>query len=207
MKIQFASDLHLEFPQASNLDHLDETDADVIILAGDIHKGVKGIYYAASLAESRGVPVIYVAGNHEYYRHEYFQTLKGMRDEAGKHENVHFLENNSVVIGDTRFLGCTLWTNFTGDGSISVERNVSVARNGLTDFKVILYDERRMKPEDQIRIHMNSKNWLNEQLDMPFDGKTVVVTHHGPSRATQHAVFEFKEVSACFLTAMLAIGL
>lgn len=184
------------------MDPLDKTDADLIVLAGDIHKGTKGIDYAVSLAESRVVPVIYVAGNHEYYGQEYFHTLQAMRYEAAKHENVHFLENGALVVGNTRFLGCTLWTNFTGDGSIRVERNVYVARGGLMDFKLIRYNERKMTPEDHIRIHASSKKWLNEQLDMPFEGKTVVVTHHGPSRATQHAVFEFNEVSACFLTAM-----
>lgn len=201
MRIQFASDLHLEMPRVSNELPLELVGADVRILAGDIHKHDKGIKFAAELADAGGAPVIYVAGNHEYYRHEFFSTLQAMRDEAAKYDNVHFLENDSVVIGGVRFLGCTLWVDFTGDGSISIERNLMFA-GMLNDFKVIKYGERRLKPADQISFHTKSRKWLTEQLATPFDGKTVVVTHHGPSRLTQHKRFKFDEVSACFLTKM-----
>lgn len=199
MKVQFASDLHLEMPRVSNELPLELVEADVRILAGDIHKHNRGIRYADELADMGGVPVIYVAGNHEYYRYEYFSTIQAMRDEAAKYPNVYFLENDSVVISGVRFLGCTLWVDFTGDGSISVERNILYA-DMLNDFRAIGYGERRMKPADQISLHTQSRKWLTEQLNTPFDGKTVVVTHHGPSRLTQHKNFEFDEVSACFLT-------
>ncbi|MCL5974578.1 MAG: metallophosphoesterase [Gammaproteobacteria bacterium] len=202
MKIQFASDLHLEMSMSMSnktLYSFEPTDADVIVLAGDIHSHVKGVKWAAQVSRDLKIPVICVAGNHEYYGKEYFQTLQAMRDEAEYYPNVHFLENNSVIIDGVRFLGSTLWTDFYGDGSISIEQNLKYAAF-LNDFRKIKYSDRPLKPTDLIDIHTKSKKWLTKELGTPFDGKTVVVTHHGPSRLTQHKRFEFDAISACFLT-------
>jgi predicted phosphodiesterase len=65
VKIQTLSDLHIEFQPFQ----LIETDADVIVLAGDIHVGEKGVKWA--IANIPNKPVIYVLGNHEYYGHAY----------------------------------------------------------------------------------------------------------------------------------------
>ena len=64
MKIHILSDLHTEFAEFSPPD----TDADVVVLAGDIGVGLGGIEWAASKFPK--VPVIYVPGNHEYYGHD-----------------------------------------------------------------------------------------------------------------------------------------
>ena len=61
MKLQILSDLHIEFGDF----HPPETDADVIILAGDTHLGVQGVAWATE--KFKGKEVIYVIGNHEYY--------------------------------------------------------------------------------------------------------------------------------------------
>src|SRR5687768_7021553 len=105
MRISVLSDLHLEFAPYAPA----SVRADVIVLAGDIHVGVKGIQWAQSAFGD--TPVIYVAGNHEYYRQSYPDHLKKMR-EAAEGTNVRFLENASTEIEGIVFLGCTLWTDF-----------------------------------------------------------------------------------------------
>ena len=98
MKIQLASDLHLEFLR--NLDPKERLiepaeGADVLILAGDIASGSRAI----SLFKDWPAPVIFVAGNHEYYGREIVDTQESMRDAAeAAGINFHYLENQSVVI-------------------------------------------------------------------------------------------------------------
>ncbi len=90
MKIRIYSDLHLEFhpfePPAL------DGNIDVVILAGDIDKKARGIKWAN---DKFLCPVVYVAGNHEFYDGHMDRTLRKMRDAAGPH--VHLLENQSVI--------------------------------------------------------------------------------------------------------------
>ena len=64
MKLHVLSDLHTEFTDFSP----PESDADVVILAGDIGVGLGGIEWAARRYPR--APVIYVPGNHEFYAHD-----------------------------------------------------------------------------------------------------------------------------------------
>ena len=83
------------------------TDADVVILAGDIQVGCKGIRWTQKHFPDK--PVIYVMGNHEFYGHSIPTLFKEFRTrtETG---NICLLENQSVEIGGFTFLGCSLWT-------------------------------------------------------------------------------------------------
>src|SRR4051794_31624253 len=104
-RLHFLSDLHLEFAAFD----MPEVDADVLVLAGDIAPRMKGLQ--AALQWSERYPVVYVPGNHEYYREAIpRQTHKLLDAAAGS--RVHILDNRAVVLAGVRFLGCTLWTNF-----------------------------------------------------------------------------------------------
>lgn len=110
MKIQLASDLHLEllenrFPNARIIEPA--PGADLLVLAGDIHGAAK----AVDAFRDWPVPVLYVAGNHEFYQHSWEQTRLDIRA-ACAGTNIHFLDNDGFVFGGVRFLGCTLWTDF-----------------------------------------------------------------------------------------------
>jgi predicted phosphodiesterase len=69
MKIQIISDLHQEFGYTD----LSFNNADIVVLAGDVNLGTKGIEWVK--AKISGKPVIYVLGNHEYYKGSYPKTL------------------------------------------------------------------------------------------------------------------------------------
>ncbi|HEX2211318.1 MAG TPA: metallophosphoesterase [Longimicrobium sp.] len=174
MKIHLLSDLHTEFAPFDP----PPTDADVVILAGDTSPGTRGIAMAKAWFPDR--PVLYVAGNHEYYGEAYprlDQKLAAAADEAG----VHFMQNREVVLDGVRFLGCTLWTDFEVFGAR--HNAMDAARVAMNDFRAIRVDPayRRFRPDDARAIHQHSLRWLTERLDAPFDGTTVVVTHHAPS--------------------------
>ncbi len=103
MKLHILSDLHTEFAGFSPPD----TNADVVILGGDIGVGLGGIEWAA--AHFADMPVIYVPGNHEYYGHA-IELDDDLVNESVA--NIHVLNNDTVVINGVRYLGSTLWTDF-----------------------------------------------------------------------------------------------
>jgi hypothetical protein len=120
MKLHILSDLHLEF---DDLD-LPRTDADVVILAGDIALGTDGVRFAAQ--RFRQQPVIYVLGNHENYHRAMNEVWDDIRQYTAPH--VHVLENQSLTIGGVRFLGCTLWTDFGLFGPDRLTASLEAAR-------------------------------------------------------------------------------
>ena len=173
MKIQILSDLHIEFRPFTPPD----TGADVIILAGDIHVGAEGVKWALKLAEK--TPVIYVLGNHEYYHHTMPQ-LCGALKTMGKENDVHVLDNESVVINGVRFVGSTLWTDFMLDFT-PAEAQIA-AMQCMPDYRLITIapGNRTLKPEDTVAAHRAAKRWLTAELPKSKE-PTVVVTHHAPS--------------------------
>ena len=172
MKIIIYSDLHNEF----SIFVPPSIDADLVILAGDIDIHARGVKWAN---ETFSCPVIYIAGNHEYYKGHIDGTLKKMRDAASPH--VHILENEVFVWQQIRFLGTTAWTDFTSTGDVVAATRM--AWEWMNDFKVIRADSsyRRLRPDDLVTRNKVARAWLTEELEKPFDGKTVVVTHHAPT--------------------------
>lgn len=157
-----------------------KSDAELVILAGDIWKQDKGIRWAKETWQQ--TPVIYVAGNHEFYDAERNDTLAKLRSSAERN-NIHFLENDEVIIAGTRFLGCTLWTDFELFGATHNKNEVMEAcRIGLADFNKIVESIQPFTPGDANTLFNNSAAWLEQKLiNERFDGKTVVITHHLPS--------------------------
>ncbi len=100
MKLQVLSDLHLDLNPCDI-----PVVGDIIVLAGDIHLGTRGIAWARE--HFAGKPVLYVCGNHEFYRHVFPDLLTDMRAAAAG-SNVTFLERDVFVKDGIRFLGATL---------------------------------------------------------------------------------------------------
>lgn len=168
MRINYFSDVHLEFASLKTPDN----DADIIVAAGDIGISTQGVEWLKTLNK----PVIYVAGNHEFYTHEYRQTLQSIRTQCAN-SNIHFLENDSFIFQDVRFLGCTLWSDLFVEG----DKKAEALSKTLNDFRRIQFAEKSFDVVEFSRLHQNSKAWLEQQLAQPFSGKTVVITHHAPS--------------------------
>lgn len=174
MKIQFFSDVHLEFGTA----HLPLTDADVIVAAGDVNIGAWGVEWL----KSTGKPTIYVAGNHEFYGGDIEQVQAEIRA-AVAGSAVRFLECDAAVIDGVRFLGTTLWTDFMGEDPMLM----AAMHEQMNDYYQITYQGRALTPADLAAIHQRSRRWLTRELGKPHDGPTVVVTHHAPLYASWRA--------------------
>lgn len=171
MKLQIYSDLHNEFASFAVLGGA----VDVAILAGDIHTKTRGVVWAG---ETFSCPVIYVCGNHEFYGGHIDHTLQKMKEEALPH--VHVLENEVFVWNQTRFLCATAWTDFSATENVVAA--AQTASEWMNDFRVILIDDsyRKLRPCDLVTRNHATHDWLAQELDKSFDGKTVVVTHHAP---------------------------
>jgi predicted phosphodiesterase len=168
MRINYFSDIHLEFGSLG----LPDNNADIIIAAGDIGVYDQGIEWLLSLKK----PVVYVAGNHEFYNHEYRDTMRMLKEKCAN-TNIHFLENNTFKYNGVRFLGCSLWTDLFIEG----EAPAAVLDKSLNDFRKIRFEEGKFNPVQFTALHKHSKAWLAKALARPFKGKTVVVTHHTPT--------------------------
>jgi predicted phosphodiesterase len=174
VKLMVLSDLHLEFGDFVP----PEVDADVVVLAGDIHVGCRGVRWAA---EHFNVPVVYVPGNHERYNGRLGSTVDDMRCEAAT-SNVFVLDRGEVVIDGVRFLGATLWTDLRCTGNQPLAE--LDARQHMADYQVISDDDGRpLTPEMLLEEHRKARCFLEQSLSgtgRDWSGKTVVVTHHAP---------------------------
>lgn len=185
MRINYFSDIHLEFGALKAPD----TDADIVIAAGDIGISTQGVEWLKTFNK----PVVYIAGNHEFYTHEYQQTLQLIRKQCAG-SNVHFLENNCFIFQGVRFLGCTLWTDLFVEG----EKTAEALGKTLNDFRRIKFAERPFDAVQFSQLHQGSKTWLEQELAQPFSGKTVVVTHHAPSLwSWNDTAYALKKLAYC----------
>lgn len=169
MRINYFSDVHLEFGEQS----LPETDADIIVAAGDIGVFNQGVAWLKTIDKQ----VVYVAGNHEFYSGEYNAVLSALREECAG-SNIHFLEKDEFLYQGTRFLGCTLWTDLFIDG---IEKAETIGKT-LNDFRKIRFRDDTFNQAHFSALHHEAKEWLELQLSRPYSGKTVVVTHHAPTQ-------------------------
>jgi len=191
MRIHVLSDLHLEFaPYVPP-----ELDVDVVVLAGDIHVGLSAIPWAQE--QFKDIPVIYVAGNHEYYRQAFPKHLHKLKALAAA-SNVHVLENDTIAIGNAVFLGCTLWTDFQVFGDARMAGAYATQR--MTDYRRIRISpwHRKMRSIDTAAIHDRSRIWLTQQLEENRGANIVVVTHHAPSRRSLPARYDEDLLSAAY---------
>lgn len=191
MRILILSDLHLEVwrdapKQTQELlrtfqSRIPANRPDVIVLAGDVDMGDRAVAWADQSFPN--LPVIYVHGNHEAYGQK-IDSLKGKLAEAcADTGHIHILDRGELVLGDIRFLGATLWTDFQLLGPDSLQDSMQSAMVGMNDYRKIRLAKagyRRIKPLDVAQWHWEERTWLQQRLAEPFSGSTVVVTHMAP---------------------------
>lgn len=175
----------LRGPMLAEIGHV-----DLVLLAGDIHTGLRGVEYAGQLADYFEAPVAYVAGNHEYYRQHIDLLLPALRDAAEQSGGrVMFLDNDvaSFTFGEQRVhvAGCTMWTDFAlhGDAPAAME----YAAGHMNDYRVIQRVTSLFRPENALTRHERSRRWLRDsvarlRLEEP-DAKIIALTHHAPHAA------------------------
>ena len=204
MKLNIISDLHLEF---SNFFHNIPHEANICILPGDIGVGLAGIEWAKYLNSENDSHkhIIYVAGNHEFYQRKVMSEFYGkFITRASELNNFHFLQNNTVIINGTKFIGATLWTdfNFNNDQKFSLER----AKFYMNDYRQILEDKNKLITSEYILNEFcTSKNYIETELNKPFLGPTVVITHHGVGDGSIHPYYKDKSGNEYFVSDLTSL--
>lgn len=197
MRIQLASDLHLEhlrrdFPGERVI--VPASGADILVLAGDLANGTDAI----GLFCDWPVPVVYVAGNHEFYGHEMEPLRRTLREQCAG-TSIHFLDNEAVDFGGVRFLGATLWTDYRLLRDRSPQQAMEWAESRLADhYRIYTIGKIRFRPSGALAEHERARGWLEQELAHPYDGKTVVVTHHAPHPQSVHPRYAGDHLNAAF---------
>jgi len=176
-KLRIMSDTHLEF---GPLD-LEPIGEDVLVLAGDVGLYTGGAEWAAEYAGRHQIPVVMIAGNHEFYRpaHTVDSTLAALRKTAASEPLLHFLQDDGVEVAGVRFIGATLWTDFNLNGD--QPRAMMRAAQAMNDYRLIQDEDGRFKPRHALWRHERSVRFLRASLPPAPGMPTVVMTHHLPS--------------------------
>jgi predicted phosphodiesterase len=199
MRIQIASDLHLEYLEQKFPAYrgVEQTDADVLILAGDVASGTR----VFDLFADWPCPIVFVPGNHEFYQARVDDVLKEFELRAVMYPGIKVLAPGTVQIADVRFIGCTLWTDFNVFGSDMRTQAMQECDEKIIDHQVITgRDGALLSPGAARQLHLEQRAWLRNILREPFSGKTVVVTHHGPHPNSMDPRFADQLTSAGFVS-------
>lgn len=204
MKLRILSDLHIEF-YPFDIPSMDDDKETVLILAGDI--GV--IYRAAELesflrkAAAQFRAVVYVLGNHEFYRGIWPDALSALRA-WGLPDTIHILERQHVQIDDIVFLGATFWSDFDAEDPATMR----AAEQTLNDFHYIRVNQGTEAPEDCLRAHhvladhKKTKLWLDSTLATFREAgqRCVLVVHHGVSLHSIHETYRGNPLNGAFVS-------
>ncbi|NKJ72794.1 phosphohydrolase [Rhizobium leguminosarum bv. viciae] len=212
MRAWIISDLHYSPMDALRGAPFRIPDADICICAGDISENVSmSIAYLRRDIE-RHMPVILVLGNHDYYNSSIDLALEIARREI-EGTRIHLLENQTIEMVGCRFVGATLWTDFAvsigGDEHIPAEERRAIAfglvPSQMPDFHCIYRsDERRtgenglITVQEILKRHIESRSYIDRELEKPFGGRTFVVTHHAPLTESFDARFYGHVTNAAF---------
>lgn len=180
MKLWVMSDLHVELTRGWDLPSGDaRPEFDVLIMAGDLTPRMeRGVAWLLDRVRDR--PVIYVAGNHEFYGCDIDRTVEKAKALAVG-TNVHVVENGTVRLANVTFACCTLWTDFGIRGD--AHGAMAVAAERMNDFKRIRMSAYRQRflPHHALNRHFKSVAFLKSEMRKPRgEDKLVVVTHHAP---------------------------
>jgi predicted phosphodiesterase len=173
-KVQLISDIHLEFSENEWFLHYNpiENDADVLIIAGDFcPKDLRGeppIQEFLDKVSENYEKVIIVNGNHDYYH----TSAEDIHKENTKlRKNVFCVNRHVIRYKKVRYICATLWGK-------PLPKEDFYVRNYLYDFKAI----DMMTMTKFRKLNELDSRFILREVQKPYDGKTVVVTHHIPSR-------------------------
>ena len=205
MRFHILSDLHVDVvggfaPQLA-------PGADAVICAGDVCEGIPDALAFLRRHIPEPTPIVFVPGNHEFYRHAVEPELaagKAAAAEAG----IHLLDDDMVVLGGVRIVGATLWTDFCLDGEANQQIAMLAAADMMNDYRAIRLKDTpwsTFRPSDSLSLHRASRAYLWQVLSAPFAGPTVVVTHHAPHERSIHERYRGNAVNAAFVSDQTAI--
>src|ERR1035437_4476933 len=177
------SDLHYE---QGNSNPPSAPDHDVCIVPGDLNHLPWAIEMLKDGSMGNGT-TLYVPGNHDFYRQESMEGAERLAEQNVERSSVFLCNPAEYVFNGIRFLGCTLWTDYELFGNQMAA--MGIAGNCMNDHHLIRTesgapnngDTTRFTAAHALQRHKRELAWLESRLAEPFDGPSVVATHHSPS--------------------------
>lgn len=181
-----------------------EKIADYIILCGDIDNRTRAIYFIQYLIDL-GYTVIYIPGNHEYEDSNFDHVDSYF--EAVDMKNFYYLNNSVVEFDNFRIIGSTLWASAGTlsidplDGPVfseSVDYFVRQKLKFMIDFTSI----HGFSVDKMAERFKKNYEFIVNECSKPFDGKTIVATHHAPSFESCLSRYRGNETNHAFASEM-----
>ncbi len=203
MKISLVSDIHLEISK-----NLELPGGDVLIVAGDaceVRSLTNEFHSTRVLPHDEGSfpcydffwnqcakykKVFYVIGNHEHYHGKFWKTAEQLRSLLP--DNVTLLDNQYEEYQDVIFVGSTLWTDMNRGNPVTM----SMIKNYMNDYRVITYFDqpnnnyRKLSPYDTVRLHKESRHFIEKTVQQYADCPVVVITHMAPTHLSINEKFK-----------------
>lgn len=214
MRVHIFSDLHLEFaPCEFSQCVRSGILAELVLLAGDIQVKRRGPAWAAATFSQ---PVVMIGGNHEAYGDSLYASIAANRNNAttcseGRQSPIRFLERETweaTALDGTpvRVIAATLWTDFEVFGESRRAETMAIAGRDMNDFHriqildAVQQEPRRFDPNDALRLHQDSRLFIEAELGARFDGISIVMTHHAPSSRSVPSRFAADPLTAAYVS-------
>ena len=195
MRIALLSDIHLSV----NAIPFPDVDADVVVLAGDISRPARAIEWARSCP----APIVYVAGNHEFYGSDLISTYDEL-NRLSQGTQIHVLERSEYVHNGVRFLGCTLWSDYRlFEAQEDRAQGIDLATQLIRDFTHIKISPDfpdLFTPAVSQLIFLQTVAWLEDCFTCDRQTPTVVVSHFAPTRSSISPMFERSPINSSFVS-------
>ncbi|OAJ62800.1 hypothetical protein A6V36_20770 [Paraburkholderia ginsengiterrae] len=189
-------------------------NCNILVVAG----GLGNLDEAIPALAATSLPTIYVLGSSELSGRDATEAVKQAQFLAAG-TSVHVLEKDAIVLQGVRFLGTTLWCSFDDwrpslvaeciagcpdfntidasswwDDPFNCQQAEELCRQaGLASPASRAGSEAKaFHPAISLLENRKAVSWLNAQLDVPFDGATVVVSNNSPVRAPLQAVAHYR---------------
>ena len=195
MKIQYASDLHLEFPDNDNYIRRNplKRAGDILVIAGDIGYINDDSYCRNPFwdwASSNYCEVIVAVGNHELYNFvDLAKMPRGMV--YAIRSNVRCYYDAVIKIGDVDLIVSTLWAKIPEIDAIPTQV-------GITDFYRIMYDAKPLTWDKFNLEHDRCFSFIESEVRKSSARNIVVVTHHVPSFQLSSPEFNDSRTNGAF---------
>ena len=196
MKIQYCSDLHLEFEQNSSFLQQNPIipTADILVLAGDITY-LRDDFYTNSFFDyvsDNWKKVFWIPGNHEFYcgidmlNYDFSEPIKIRK-------NVLLVNDLTLKIDGINLVFSTLWSKINKLHQNYIEMNVA-------DFHAIVNNNQKLTAKIFNELHKKSLNFLKNECQRLKDEKKVIITHHLPSNKCNASEFNGSKLNSAFCT-------
>ncbi len=194
-KIQYCSDLHLEFQE--NKKYLAQfpikPEGEILLLAGDIvlFNSIKEHGDFFKYCSDNFKTTYWIPGNHEYYQYDLADVKNPLYEKI--RENVILLNNQTIAYENVELVFSTLWSHIP-------QLSEKLVQRGVNDFCQIKNNRESFTATDFNALHQTSLGFLQTALQKPTDKKRIVVTHHVPTLMHYPAEYKNSEINSAFVT-------